>query len=127
MFATFGDGARHLRIVVMCEVLERRARGPLLALKEHGNEGAEQNQSGRDLGALESDRCGQPLALRAIAYLIVILNEAEKSVLRQGADGPPMRAAAMLRVNAVVDEGVFDRFRQLRERTKIRIVSAFRG
>ena len=120
--STFRNGSRQLRIFVIGKVLKRRRRGPLLALKDHGNERAQEHDRGGNLRALNAHAFVQPFPDRTIADLVMILDVTQKPVLRQISRRAPMHALSMLRVDAVVHKRVLDRFRQLAQRAEVAVI-----
>ena len=64
-----------------------------------------------------------PVANRAIAHLIVILDVAEKSMLRQPCGRPAVNALAVAGIDAVVDKGLLKRLGQLRQRAEVRVIA----
>ena len=88
------------------EVLEWRRCGPFLTLKNQWNEGTQQYESRCDFRAIQSGNVTDPVTDCAIADLIVVLNVAEKTMLRQRTCRPPMDAIAISGVDSVVDKGL---------------------
>ena len=78
----FAHGLGQLRLVVG-EKQERRGLARLLAHEDQRNLRAEQLQRGRRFERARVRECGQPLAERAIADLIVILQEHDERGRRQ--------------------------------------------
>src|SRR5665213_906996 len=124
--ASLGDEASHFRIVVVSEILKWRGSSPLLTLEDHGDEWAEQNDGSGDLGALESYADLYPLTLGAIAYLVMVLNVAEKSMLRKQSSWAAMGTVPVLREGATVDEGLLQRLGQFLQCTEVGVVASRR-
>src|ERR1700761_1284002 len=104
LLAAFGDEAAELHVFVIGEVLERGGRGPLLALEEHGHEGRGKDERSGDLCAAGAGELREPLALRAVADLVVILRVAEETPCGEIGDRAPVNAIAIGGVASVVDE-----------------------
>src|ERR1019366_9378585 len=68
-----GDRLAQVRIAEIREVLKRRARGPLLSLKQQRHHGREQGQRGGHARAALAHEMTQPLTRSAIADLVVVL------------------------------------------------------
>ena len=100
----------HLGVFMVGEVEERGRGSELLTLKQHGNEGRGEHEAGGDLGASHADKVLKPFAGRAVADLVVILDEADEVVRGEAVDRPTVVAVAVARVLAVVDEDVRERF-----------------
>src|SRR5208337_4346717 len=108
--AALGNGARHLRVFVMGEVLEWCGSGELFALKEHGNERRGENEPRGYLCAVDADDMFKAIASRPVAHLVVILNVAKEAVRGQPFDGTAVAAAPIARVGSVIDEGAAEGF-----------------
>src|SRR5262249_4723852 len=122
--AALAHQLRHLRLFVVREVEERRRSRKLLAHKEQRNKWRGEYKSRRNLGPVHADNLRQPLALRAVAHLVMVLDEAEEVVRRQSFHRPAMVTAAVLGVAAVVHEYLTQRFGDIFHPAEVRIVAA---
>ena len=98
---------RHLRILMVGEVLKRRRRRKLLPLKDHRNKRRRQHESRRNLRAIHPDHLLHPVSNRPIPHLIVILDEPQKLMRRKILHRPPMPASAILRVRCPSCTNIF--------------------
>ena len=83
---------RHLRILMVREVLKRRRRRKLLPLKDHRNKRRRQHNPRRHLRAIHPDDLLHPISNRPIPHLIMVLDEPQKSMRRKILHRPPMRS-----------------------------------
>src|SRR5271166_4150751 len=124
--AALGNGARHLRVVVMGEVLEWGRSGELFPLKEHGNEWRGEYESRGYLCAVDADDVFKAVACRPVAHLVVILNIAKEAVRGEPFDGTAVTAAPVARIGSVIDEDTGEGFGELLEGTKVLVVALAR-
>ena len=86
---------RHLRVIVIGEVLEWRGCGELLALEEHRDKRRGEHQCRRDLCAIDADDVLEPLACCTVAHLVVVLDVAEETVRGEPIHGTAVAAPAV--------------------------------
>ena len=72
------------------EVEKRRLGAPLLTLKEQGHQRPEQHDRSGDFQRILTEQLAAALAVRAIADLIVVLEETDEPRTRQVADWTPV-------------------------------------
>src|SRR5690348_15842568 len=97
------------------EILKRRRRVPLLALKQQRDEWRCHQQRRANFKLVDGNEMPEPLAHRAITNLIVILQKRDESMRRESLHRPAMRAPATPRINTVVHESASKSFRHLRD------------
>ncbi len=107
----------------MGEVEKRGGSGPLLALKEHRNEGREQVDGGGDLLRLRAGDMRQSLPAGSVPYLIVILDVAEKPIRREIRGRAAVSAPAGALIGAVEHVVPLERVRHHVERSEVSVVA----
>src|ERR1035437_626870 len=78
--AAFADRLRQAVVWMGGEILEGRARTPFFALEKHRDKGRSERQRGGDLQPASIDQLAEPIALRAVADLVVGLGVGEEAV-----------------------------------------------
>src|SRR5260370_37070721 len=101
------------------EVLKGTRRVPLFALKQHRNKWRGHQDCRGDLELIDRHEMPKPLAHRAIANLIVILQKRDESMRRKSHHWRAVPATATLRICAVVREAAGESFSELRDQAEI--------
>src|SRR5689334_22103001 len=104
------------------EIGKRRLFGVFFTHEQQWNIRREEGQSGRKLEIFQRDAAAQAIAKAAIADLIVILCEDDKTAGRNIARAAPVAASAKFGILAGVDEAFAIGFQQLRKLAVIAVV-----
>src|SRR5271156_2118838 len=111
--APLRDGLRHLRIIVIGEVLEWSGGGELFTLEDHGDKRRSEYDAGCRRCTIHANDVLETIACHPVAYLIVVLDVAKETVRGESLHRTPVAVAPVARVGSVVYEDTTQRLGQL--------------